>query len=405
MGQEEQMGTRESGVVAIYARISKKDQKYPEKNQSVENQIRLAMDYIQADSGLRHMKIQVFRDEGYTGTNLNRPAVSKLLAGIYLGRIQALVVKDFSRLSRNHIQLSELREKVFLRYSLIFVSIGDQYDSRDQGSRELSAGLQSVFYEYYCRDVSRKVKQALAAKKQKGEYAAARAPYGYRRGVEGGLEIHPQEARVVREIFYQAEMGKNTARIAEWMNHWQEEISGEWQGEISGKWQGAAIWRILNNPVYMGIHVWHKTENQYRNGFYRENLDREQWIQEESVYPAIVSREQFEKISRLQRRTAGYGKKKGKRHIFHGITRCGYCGKALCRHRRERDLLVCKEKHGGKDISVQWEVLWKICKTAWGQQEGLPEQEWEITLLLRQSVQRITCGPGQQVRIDWKVRE
>ena len=215
--------------------------------------------------------------------------------------------------------------------------------------------------------------------------------------------ICPREAEKVREIFRQAGMGKNTVQIAEWMNRWQKEESHGRQGDVSGRWQAAVIWRVLNNPVYMGTHVWHKSENQYRSGFCRENLNREQWHQQESVYPAIVSREEFEKISRLQRRTAGYGRKKGKRHVFHGITRCGCCGRALCRHRRDRSVLICKEKHGGKEIKVNWKVLWRICRTAWGQQEELPEQEWETRLFLQQCVQKITLGSGAQIWIDWKI--
>ena len=114
---------RQENVVAVYCRVSKRDQ-----STSIDNQIDLARNYIRQDIGLSGFRVCVFEDEGYTGTNMNRPAVKKLLAGIFLGKIQAMVIKDFSRLSRDHLILAELLEMVFPRYPLRVVSIADRYD-------------------------------------------------------------------------------------------------------------------------------------------------------------------------------------------------------------------------------------------------------------------------------------
>lgn len=392
-------------MVAVYARISCIDRENRSNHQSIDNQIHLATEYINRDPELCRMRIQVFRDEGYTGTSLNRPAVQKLLAGIYLGKIQALVVKDFSRLSRNHIQMSELRENTFVRYPVIFVSIGDGYDSRKQENVELCASFRSVFYEYYCRDVSRKVKQALEAKKQNGEYAVARVPFGYRKGEGGGLQVCPQEAAVVRDIFAQAAMGMNTAQIARWLNcrPCREDSSQTGEGGGGKRWQSAAVWRILNDPVYTGTYVWHKYENEYRSGFCRQCVDRRDWHRRERSHPAIIPQEEFERAWNGRKRTAGFGRKKGKRHIFHGITRCGYCQQALCRHRRERELLVCRERHGEERNTVSWKILWKICAALWFDGEAPEMQEWEMEIFLHHFIRKITVGPGQKLLIYWKV--
>lgn len=393
--------------MAIYARISRMDQKLPSNNQSVENQICLAKEYIARDTMLCHMQIQVFRDVGYTGTNFNRPAVRKLLAGIYLGRIQAIVVKDFSRLSRNHIQLSELREDTFVRYPVIFISIGDGYDSRKRETVELCAGFRSIFYEYYCRDISRKVKHALEAKKRNGEYSVAKVCFGYRKDKAGKLEICPQEARLVREIFTQAAKGKNTVQIANVLNLDEMEIALE---EFAGKdnkkyWQPAEIWRILNNPIYAGTYIWHKYENEYRNGFFTRCVDREEWIRQEEHHLAIIPPEEFRRVQQRLKRTAGYGQKRRPRHIFHGITRCGYCHKALCRHRHKRELLVCKERHGEEQVIVEWRTLWEICARLWFGEELPKMQQWEMELFLQQFVQQIIVGPERSLLIWWKVTE
>ncbi|MBO5484407.1 MAG: recombinase family protein [Lachnospiraceae bacterium] len=396
------------GTVAVYARISKTDKRCPEQNQSISNQIQLILEYIRQDSQLSDMKIQIFQDEGYTGTNMERPAVRKLLANIYLGRIQALVVKDFSRLSRNHIQLSELRENTFLRYPVIFISIGDYYDSRKKETMELGAGFRSVFYEYYSRDVSRKVKKTLESRKENGEYAVANAPYGYRKASSGGFEIEPVQAEQIKMIFILAREGWNTAQIARRLN----EIRGQEKPftEGPGEWHTSQVWRIINNPVYMGYQVWHKYENKYQNGFYRKNVQREEWKKQEGRHPAIISENLYEQVQRQQHRTGAYGKKKGKRHVFHGVTKCGFCGRALCRHRQKREMLCCREIHHGQQTMISEHLLWESCLALWkrsvhktGVTEEKKWEEWEKELFLKEFVQRIFVEGEDVVWLQWKV--
>ena len=384
--------------VAVYARISRKDEE-GSSERSIDNQIQLARAYIERDAVLSQMQIRIFQDEGYTGTNLHRPAVQKLLASIYLGRIQALVVKDFSRLSRNHIQMSALREDTFCRYSVIFVSVADGYDSRKRGMVELGSGIRSIFNEYYCRDVSRKVKYALETKKQSGEYAVSRAPFGYRRGKDGRFVVCPQEADKVRKIFQMASEGHNCAQIADWLNRQQggeKQISNKQQMSV---WQPSKIWRILNNPVYLGVHVWHKYESVYQNGFCTKCLNPNQWRTQENGHPAMISRELFELAVKRQKRTAGYQRKKGKRHIFHGITRCGVCNEALCRHRREREWLVCRKGH----TRISCGLLLEICNVLWEGEDIGSLPEWEQEFFLHHFLDKIWVNPDKQIFFRWRM--
>ena len=137
----------ESGVTAVYCRVSKKSGNSRESGDSLANQAELAMRWIGQDAGLRGGEIRYFQDDGYTGTNMKRPAVQKALAGIFCGKIQALVVKDFSRLSRNHLQLSELLELILPGYPVRVISIADGYDSA-RSSYNMDSAIKNLFYEY-----------------------------------------------------------------------------------------------------------------------------------------------------------------------------------------------------------------------------------------------------------------
>lgn len=389
--------------VAIYARISKKDSVdgYCGETRSISNQIQLAKEFILMDGQLSKMQIQIFKDEGYTGTHMERPAVQKLLANIYLGRIQALVIKDFSRLSRNHLQLSELREHIIRKYPIILISIGECYDNRKREEMDLCLGMKSVFYEYYCRDVSRKVKQSISAKKKAGEYAVAKTPFGYRKDISGRFVIEKKESEVVKNIFRLAEEGWNTEQIAKELSQSNPEMTKQ-KG-----WSAPQIWRIINNPVYTGSHVWHKYESRFENGFVRKAISREDWEKQESMHPAIISSQQYIRVQMRQKRTEGFGKKKGKRHLFQGISKCGICKKALCRHRRRKELLCCREKHEEGEIMISERQLWEICRKVWEIHCDRNEKDidglnqLEKKLFLKYFVKRIEVEE-KKIWIQWK---
>jgi DNA invertase Pin-like site-specific DNA recombinase len=387
-------------TVAIYARISRKNQQ--EKGQSIANQIALAQRWIDASPELQDSSVEIYVDEGYTGTNLNRPAVKKLLAGIFMGKIQVLVVKDLSRLSRSHLTLSELLEIVFSGYSLRVIGIGEQYDSFSRERMDLGMGIQSIFYEYYARDISRKVKESLRAKKEKGEYAVAQIPYGYRKGENNRWEICPEEAAIVKQIFAMSLEGDTCARIAVSLPKTGEYAKNS--GTVPEKiWQASQIWRILHNPVYTGKRVWHKYENRYENGFVSCRVSREEWRQEQDAHPPIISEEMYESVQKLHPPTAAYGRKKGKRHIFHGITKCGICQGALCCHRRHKEILLCPKKHEEGEIAISTETLWKIC--CFIPQNPIPENisRKMKEILLQIYFEKIVVEHDHQVKIFCKV--
>ena len=224
--------------IAMYLRISKQD-RTGSKEGSIEHQKKMILNWLHDQQFLQEEEnvtqknyltdnknnptnkytIIEYKDEGYSGMTQRRPAYERLLAAVLMGRVKVLVVKDFSRLSREYLVLARLREQVMPECQVRLVSLGDGYDSDDYKSAGFCGGLdisfRELFYEYYCHDISRKVKGALWAKNERGDYVSAKVPYGYRK-VNGSLKIQPEEAKVLRFLFEQIAEGmtyKNAGKI------------------------------------------------------------------------------------------------------------------------------------------------------------------------------------------------
>ena len=382
---------RNETTVAVYCRISKRDSLKCMQSQSICNQMELAEKALRQEKELCSGQLLYFCDDGYTGTNMNRPAVQKMLAGIFMGKIQALVVKDFSRLSRNHLELAELLEVIFPRYRVRVISVADYYDSR-KGTPGMQEALKSIFYEYYCRDISQKTRNALRTKRERGEARPGRAPYGYRRGTDGKLTVDAQEAEWIRQIFALSVKGETCSGIARKLKE-QEAAEGK-------KWDASVIWRILHDPLYTGTETWHKYENRYRDGFVTVRVPEEEWKKRKDAVPEIVSEEVFQKNLDRNPMNPGLRRKKGRRHLFHGITKCGFCGRALCRHRTQKGVLVCDGDHEKNRIEIS--LLLSVCRWIFGMPDDPEIMTVELEFFLKIFVEKILVRQGN-IRILAKV--
>lgn len=268
--------------VAIYLRLSKADGREGIRSESIKNQQHLLERYIRGDAKLCRYGIRIFEDDGFSGLEENRPALQSMLSLVREGKIYAVLVKDFSRLSRNHLYLASLCEQVFPACHTEFIALGDNYDSRREGEVMLALRFKGLFNEYYSRDISRKVKTSLAAKKEKGEYAVAKPPFGYR-SAGGNWIVEKEEAAVVQRIFELAAEGYTNSRIVRIL---KEEAP-------SFSMYPMKVYRILQNPVYCGKHIWHKYENLYGKCKKSVLLPKEYWRVEKGSHPAIISEKVF----------------------------------------------------------------------------------------------------------------
>ncbi len=337
---------------AFYARISKADQRNSSISNSIKNQTGILYNAVSVLNSannnipIRNDSIQVFVDDGYSGRSARRPAFRKMLAKAVLGGIDTILVKDFSRFSREHILMSEFLEQVFPERGIRFISVADCYDSA-KNHTSLSTSFKSLFNEYYSKDISHKVKSVLSAKKEAGSYCMANVPFGYNRASckDGSININIGEAEIVHKIFSLAADGFNCREIADILN-----TGGFFAGRKYSEWNSSYIWSVINNPFYTGIHVWHKYESGVR-------LPKEYWKTGTGKHSAIVSMELYNKA----RQGTCKSSPKGRRHIFHGITKCKTCHKALCAGRRQKEFLCCNHCQSGELKKIQTDTLFEIC--------------------------------------------
>ncbi len=397
-------------VTAFYTRISKTDIRNGSVSNSINNQAGLlyeASKKLNIDTD----NIQIFIDDGYSGRSSRRPAFRKLIANTILGNINTILVKDFSRFSREHILISEFLEKIFPKYNTRFISVTDRYDSIN-GNTNMSVPFKNLFNEYYCNDISRKVKTSLSARKEAGKFCTANVPFGYKiiQGADSPeVIINIEEALIVKKIFSLAGTGLNCRMIADILNS-----ENCFAGRKSSGWDASYIWSILNNPFYTGLNVWHK----YETPSYRINqplrLPKNCWKTSKGRHDAIICSELYNKINCSFPKSSP----KGKRHIFHGITKCGTCHKALCYDRRKKGYLCCNHCGSGEIKKIQTDMLYNICLEKIQEEffkQDIPSAQYSLfinslncnnslfykELLLHNFIKKIEIGSKSNIVIYW----
>lgn len=194
-------------VIALYIRLSTEDSKVG--SFSIENQKHTLHQYVDAMEDVKNAEVLEFIDNGYSGTNFERPAVQELLDQMREGKINCIIVKDFTRFGRNSIEVGYFMEMVFPLYGVRFISINDDFDSDklhgDTGG--INVAFKYLVSEFYSRDLSIKYKSAKYVKFRRGEYQSKTCPYGYRKGANGRMEPNEETAPNVQMIFELAKAG------------------------------------------------------------------------------------------------------------------------------------------------------------------------------------------------------
>jgi hypothetical protein len=200
-------------------------------------------------------------DDGYTGTNMNRPGMQRLLSLVKSGSVKTVIVRDLSRFSRNFLEGGHYLEFVFPAYGVRFISINDHFDSADYGESTggLELGITNLLNQLYSRDLSRKIKSVTDRKKLNGEYAFGAVPYGYQKGEQKNtIVVDPPAADVVRQIFQWASQGISITQIAQRLNASGTETPSVYLAKARGRYKVRKFWtyesvrNILQNRIYTG---------------------------------------------------------------------------------------------------------------------------------------------------------
>lgn len=333
--------------VGIYVRLSVENGGLGEDSESLNNQEQLLVDYV---SGVPDLKlVKVYRDNGETGTDFNRPGFDMMMNDLRKELIDCIVVKDLSRFGRNYIETGEYIEKIFPFMGTRFISVLEHFDNTDPNAnnKDLYVSLKNLMNEAYAKDKSMRICSAFEAKKRAGEFNVKSAPFGYKLS---GDKKHPYlidepAASIVREIFELRRNGKSVRSIMQLMDEkyptprqYLYEKGVLHQCRENSHWDINAIIRTLNNRTYLGHMLSGKTVSRLYQGKKKAYISENHWDVVENVNEPIVSQEVFDAVQKLMqaegdRRRSFLGKSKNPENIFKGLIFCRECGRFMHRGR------------------------------------------------------------------------
>jgi DNA invertase Pin-like site-specific DNA recombinase len=289
-------------VIAKYLRLSQDDA--ISESMSIPHQRELLNEYIEGLE-IPNATVIEFVDNGYSGTNLNRPDVQEMLDLVRSGRVSCIVVKDFSRFSRDSMESGYYIEQVFPLFGVRFISVADNFDSADyEGSTGgIDVAFKFLMHEYYSKDLSMKIKSSKHIQMKRGENIVGRAIYGYRKNNEGKWEHDPPASDTVKMIFDMALDGKSTAQIRDKLFADRHLPPREYEYLNMGKdieptflWATHRIHLILSNEQYTGTYIAGKRESTRIPTRTTILKDKSEWTILPDSHPAIVSKDDFERV-------------------------------------------------------------------------------------------------------------
>ena len=333
--------------VGIYVRLSVENGGLGEDSESLNNQEQLLVDYV---SGVPDLKlVKIYRDNGETGTDFNRPGFDMMMNDLRKGFINCIVVKDLSRFGRNYIETGEYIEKIFPFMGTRFISVLEHFDNTDPNAsnKDLYVSLKNLMNEAYAKDKSMRICTAFEVKKRAGEFNVKNAPFGYK--LSGNKKrpylIDEPAASIVREIFELRLKGDSIRSIMQLMDEkyptprqYLYEKGVLHQCRENSHWDITAIIRILNNRTYLGHMLSGKTVSRLYQGKKKTYISENQWDIVENVNEPIVSQEVFDAVQGLMqvegdRMSSRRGKGKNPENIFKGLIFCRECGRFMYRGR------------------------------------------------------------------------
>ncbi len=324
-------------ITALYCRLSKDDGTNNE-SMSISTQKTMLKDYAKRNGFLN---CQFYVDDGYSGTNYDRPAFRQLIEDIQDGEVSTLITKDLSRLGRNYLETGTYIEVFFPNHNVRYIAINDGVDSIDNAQMDITP-FRNIINEMYAKDTSRKIKSALHARRMQGKYMATTAPFGYQKDEKdhNHLVIDEVTAPVVELIFSIAEEGVglhticNRLRKAKVLkpSFYKKELFERFMDEEKMyDWDTAYVSQILHNPVYAGnLTVADKPTKTIRS-------KKRQYIpfaEREVIYGThepIIEQNRWNNVQKiLESRPPVIGESSsGYDNIFRGVIKCADCGSAM----------------------------------------------------------------------------
>ena len=340
------------GITALYCRLSVDDNGTEGESNSIKNQRDILGRYAK-QHGYRN--IEYYIDDGYSGTNFNRPDFQRMMSDVDEGKVKTIIVKDMSRLGRDYLKVGYLTEFTFAEKDIHFIAINDNVDSENGSDNELIP-FKNVFNEWLARDTSKKIKAVKKAKGMSGKPVTSKPVYGYLMDEDENFIIDEEAAPVVKQIYQLCLAGNGPTKIARMLTEQQIPTPGTLEYRRTGstrryhpgyecKWATNTVVHILENREYTGCLVNFKTEKlSYKVKHSVENPPEKQVIFENHHEP-IIDTQTWERVQELRKQ-----RKRPNRYdevgLFSGILFCADCGSVMYQQRyqtdkRKQDCYIC----------------------------------------------------------------
>lgn len=330
--------------VGIYIRLSREDDDKSFESQSITNQKSLLSQYAK-ENNLRVYDYYI--DDGFSGTNFDRPDFNRLLNDIELGKVNMVITKDMSRLGRDYIGTGNLIEKYFPQHNVRYIAVTDNIDTFLDNSNNDIAPFKAIMNDMYAKDISKKIRASLTAKMKDGKYVGGRCPYGYMNDPEdkNHLVVFEEQAVIVRRIFDMCLDGLTYYKIAKVLTNERiktpaQYYNFEWRSDYNrknGEWHSKTIQDILTNRIYTGDLVQHKRTKVNYKVKKVVRINPKDYIIVSNTHEAIIDKYIFEEVQKRLPKNVGRNEKK-EQHLLDGLLYCGDCGHRISvQSRRKKD--------------------------------------------------------------------
>lgn len=319
--------------VGAYIRLSKEDEGSKKESESITNQ----REYIKEYANKNGMNLcDYYIDDGYTGSNFDRPNFKRLIKDIEQGIINTVITKDTSRLGRDFIETGHYMFKYFPENNIRYIAILENFDTATPNGVEDIIPFQTVINDMYLKDTSRKIKSIRQNKMKQGLFVGSTVSYGYKRDEKNKYRfvIDEYAANIVKKIFRMRLKGNSPTIIARTLTDEGVEPPNVYNNKNIKKTYTTNIWKIssinhiLSNEVYIGNIIQRKFDKVNYKSKKKIKLSEEQWIRVENLHEKIISKENFEKVQNLKKtnnttRTSKFD------YLLKGLVYCAECGSKM----------------------------------------------------------------------------
>ncbi|MDD4145404.1 recombinase family protein [Marasmitruncus massiliensis] len=381
----------------LYGRLSQEDELKGDSN-SIQNQ-RMLLEKYARENGFTNEKF--LYDDGYSGTNFNRPAWNEVMKLIENSEVETLIVKDLSRLGREYLQVGYYTEIYFPQRGVRFIAVNDGVDSLYSETNDFTP-MRNYFNELYAKDSSKKVRIVKRAQAERGELLGGRPPYGYKRdeNIRKGVVPDEEAAGVVKRIFGLCAEGKGPNQIARILtkeqvmnpcNYYYRKTGASHRGLDTTRpyhWSGSTVTGILDNKTYLGhMAGLRSTTLSYKNKKLIRHPESEQ-ILVENTHEPLITQELWDIVQDVRQHKKRTPKQMDEPNMFSGLVYCADCGKTLVLHRAhtmkatQNNFMCYTYKKKGKEVCTAHYI-----------------REQDLTQIILDDLRRVTHFARQKERL------